>query len=637
MGGILLATGFETFGVLTAWRLFARRGAVVRLWLGMSLGLVMMMWFPALFAFALGFTALAQWLGLALSVACAAASWRFTKPAPAQQTGEIPLKLLAALVIPLLILSAYLQHTHTLREVGGALHVGQSTFGDLCLHLGIATGLPNAAFPPDYTLIQGVELGYPFLADSMAASMLLFGTGLRTAFLTTGVWMMLLVYAGFAIFAWELTHRKLAVVLAFLLLFLNGGLGFLYVFDGAAADPSMLREVFTGYYRAPANMPDLNLRWVNVVCDLLIPQRTLLAGWMALLPALFLLNGAIRSNRRADFVMLGVWAGAMPMIHTHSFLALALLSIGALCSRLMRTSADRRLDLLLNFLIYGAIAALLSLPQLLRWTFPQTAGGGSLGVRLNWVNNLGDNRFIDGYFWFWIKNVGVTYLLLVPAALSADKHARALALGALCIYLVAEVVQFQPNPYDNNKLFYVAYIVMMPLVGAFAAKLWDRLKGLNCRVLFLAVFLLAGTLSGAMSLAREAVSDYQLFGADEVAAAAYIDAETDRDAVFLTGGQHNNPVAALAGRQIVCGTSSYLYFHGIDTAVARADARSMYESPGENRALFEQYGVEYVYLSSYEYAEFAVDTAFFEDYAEIVFGRGYVRIYKLTKGLYTDF
>ena len=121
-------------------------------------------------------------------------------------------------------------------------------------------------------------------------------------------------------------------------------------------------------------------------------------------------------------------------------------------------------------------------------------------------------------------------------------------------------IQFQPNPYDNNKLFYVAFLLMLPLVGSYLVALWNRLRGLPGRALLAAVFLAVSLTSGALSLAREAVSDYQLFSADEVEAAAYIRDELPADAVYLTGDQHNNLVAALAGRQIVCGTGSCLLY-----------------------------------------------------------------------------
>lgn len=632
MGGILFFSAFEICGAAVSERLAARRGVIVRVWLGLCLGLIMMMWFPALFAFIMDFTSAAQWCGLALAAVCAGAAWFFTRDrAPVLKTcDEIPWKMLAILVIPLLVLSVYLQSTHTLREVDGALHVGQSTFGDLCLHLGIATGQRGASFPPQYTIIQGVDLGYPFLSDTMCTTMLLMGSSLRTAYVFTGSFMMMLVYAGYAIFAWELTHSRMAVALAYFMMFINGGLGFMYVLDGAAADDSLLREVFTGFYRTPTNMTDKNIRWVNVICDMMVPQRTLLTGWTVLLPALFMLLGCINGGSTALFACLGVWAGAMPMIHTHSFFALGLASAGAMAWCVIKASRKNRRQTALNFLLYGSIAVLLAAPQLLKWTFPQTAGGGSLRIRFNWVNNDGYNGFIDGYFWFWIKNVGIVYLLAIPAALSMHGSGRALALGALCIYTVAEIFQFQPNPYDNNKLFYVAYILVTPMVGMYLVRLYDRLKGLRIRVGLIAAVMLLATLSGALSIGRELVSDYCLFTAAETAAGEFADAETEEDAVFLTGTHHNNPISALSGRQIVCGPDSYLYYHGIKFYQEKHDVGLMLESPAESAFLFDKYGVDYVYISSYENGSYAVDNEWFAANCEVVFESGNVRIYKLT-------
>ena len=68
-----------------------------------------------------------------------------------------------------------------------------------------------------------------------------------------------------------------------------------------------------------------------------------------------------------------------------------------------------------------------------------------------------------------------------------------------------------------------------------------RLKALPGRTLLAAVFLLASTLSGALTIGREIVSDYQLFSADNVGAAAWIEAHTPRDAVVLTGHTVNLP------------------------------------------------------------------------------------------------
>lgn len=647
MVGILLLCGFLFCGVVAADALFANKSPLVRLWLGLCCGLMLMMWLPVPYAYIMKFTLGAQLLALATAfmLAIGLALWRANgrlgRPLRLHMTGsgffgELPPWLLIALVLPMTILTGYLLFTHTIQPEGGALHVGQSTYGDLCLHLGIATGSRNAAFPPDYTILPGALLGYPFLSDTMVTTILLGGSGLALSFVLTGTLMAMLVYVGFVIFAWELTKKPAAVVLAFLLMFFNGGLGFLYTLDGVWKDPTMLKAVFTGYYQTPTNMPELNLRWVNVVCDMMVPQRTLLCGWTMLLPGLYMLINALREKKASLYVLLGIWAGLMPMVHTHSFFALGLMSGGVLVHRLLASPKGEGKRCFLCFMTYAAVALLLAAPQLLTWTFPQTINGssssGSLSLRFNWVNNQGNGKLIDGYFWFWIKNVGVIYLMLVPAALSCRKGSvgRMLAVGAACIYAVAETIQFQPNPYDNNKLFYVAFMVMLPLVGMYLVRLWNALKGVPGRRLAAVCLIVVSTLSAVLTYGREIVSDYQLFNAEEVQAAAFIEENTPEKAMFLTGSQHDNPVAALTGRYIVCGTGSYLYFHGIDYAEDQLNLKRMYEQPEAHQALFEQYGVDYVYLSSYERSDYAVDTAYFAEHGELIFDGFEVQIYALS-------
>lgn len=175
------------------------------------------------------------------------------------------------------------------------------------------------------------------------------------------------------------------------------------------------------------------------------------------------------------------------------------------------------------------------------------------------------------------------------------------------MYAAAELYQFQPNVYDNNKLFYVAFLLMLPLVGRLLSALWRAVRRIRGRWLLALPLLAVCLLSGSLSLCREALSQYQLFSREEAQAAAYIDENAPEDALFLTGGQHNNPVSSLAGRSLVCGTPTYLYFHGVDYSRQQADVARMYEDPLGNLDLFQQYGVDYIYISSYERASYDLD------------------------------
>lgn len=184
---------------------------------------------------------------------------------------------------------------------------------------------------------------------------------------------------------------------------------------------------------------------------------------------------------------------------------------------------------------------------------------------------------------------------------------KGLCLGALLVYAAAELYQFQPNVYDNNKLFYVAFLLMLPLVGRLLSALWRAVRRIRGRWLLALPLLAVCLLSGSLSLCREALSQYQLFSREEAQAAAYIDENAPEDALFLTGGQHNNPVSSLAGRTLVCGTSTLplLSRRGLQPPAGRRgpDVR---RSLG-NLDLFQQYGVDYIYISSYERASYDLD------------------------------
>ena len=634
MLGILVMALFMAFGVLQAETVFQKRSLTIKAWLGMTMGLMEMMWLPSVFAYIFDFTLTAQICALSLSALFAAVScvFRASKKNSLENRADIDkgvdFSFILMVIFPAVVITAFLQYTHTFVNVDGDLHVGQSTYGDLCMHAGFATGLIGQSYPPEYTLLPGTKLGYPFLVDALSSTMLLFKTPLAPAIYVPGTVMCALFYMGFVIFAYELTGKKSAAALAFFLFFFSGGLGFTRLFDENGLNEWVVSDTLFGYYRAPTNLPEENLRWVNALSDLLIPQRTLMAGWMCLMPCLYLLTVSLRDRNIKDFIVLGVWAGALPMIHTHSFLALGAVSLGALIYT-VAFQKERKKSLFL-FGAYGLLACAISAYQLFTWTFPQTMDGKSLRILFNWVNNNGIGGLRDNYLWFWINNTGLMYIVFPIAAIfTKDKAKRAFSLGALVLYAISEFILFQPNEYDNIKLFYVAYLVMLPIganavVNAFCF-LWnngDR-AWLNSFKRALAavcawVFLFACTFSGMVTIARECISDEVIFSSAHREAGEFIFENTPSDSVFLTKDNHNNAANVLGGRRIVCGATLYLHFHGVKYQSAQRDMYLMLQNPEANQHLFEEYGVDYVYISSYERSAGA-DTEAFERLYPVIF------------------
>lgn len=214
----------------------------------------------------------------------------------------------------------------------------------------------------------------------------------------TGTMMMALVYAGYGLLAMQLCRRRGAAALAFFLLFLNGGLGFFYTLDATVNGYEVttmwdnLANVMQGYYQTPTNQPDPhNLRWVNIICDMLVPQRGILGGWTLLMPALNLLVPPLCRRERhgvRELVLLG------PVCRRAAAGPYAQLSgAGAVfrgCMRLLRGdhAPGGRWEAFRPWLLYGTVAAALSLPQLIAFTLCRPTGSAHfLSVWFNWANN----------------------------------------------------------------------------------------------------------------------------------------------------------------------------------------------------------------------------------------------------------
>ena len=378
------------------------------------------------------------------------------------------------------------------------------------MHLSFITSLARQGeFPPEYSILPGIRLAYPFLGDSVSASLYLVGAPLNLAYALPMWFAMGQVIFGFLLFAARLLGSWNKGLLAWTLFFFNGGLGFVYFLGGGWENFS---RIFTEFYQTPTNLAAENIRWVNVVVDMMLPQRALLFGWGVLFPLLYLLYRAVFEGRKRYFWWGGVLAGLLPMIHTHSFLALALVCgawmVYTLCRDLGWARPAARLGKALAVLGLLAMASLktvlhattredspkllwvagaglclcaaaalvlvclrclqgkgrqllstwgalllitcgLALPQLLFWTFGQA--GGFVRGHFAWVTGE------DSYLWFYLKNLGLTGVLALLGLLAAKPGEFGKYAPALPIWFLGEFVEFQPNDYDNNKLFYVAF------------------------------------------------------------------------------------------------------------------------------------------------------------------------------------
>ena len=625
MIGIILYVLFLLIGFVYSRFIFKNKDIYFSLWMGGIFGNLILMCgivIPSLF---IGFNIISHIILLIISIIpLCIIIWKKGIKASKEiifkctQTTAINKIIFFSLIIPITLLIIILLTNHILVPVeDGAVASGQSTYGDLNMHLGFVTSIAEQGkFPPDYAFLSGYKLNYPFFVNMLSSSLYLFGTPLRWAVLIPSYVISLLLVLGFYLLAFKISNKKSVAVLATVFFFLCGGFGFSYFLDGAKENSEVFTDIFTGYYHTPTNFNEHNIRWANSICDMIIPQRTTMAGWFMFMPCLWLLIDALNNKNRRTYIILGIISGCMPMVHTHTFLAFGVICAALFILHFIKESNKK--EYFINWLIFGGITLLLALPQLCFWTFRQTAESSyHILFHFNWVNNL------DPYIWFYIKNWGIIALFAIPAFIYSSKENRKLFISALVLFVLAELVIFQPNEYDNNKLFFISYMIITILVSNWLIYIWNKLISVQGRIYLAILVIFLGTFSGILTIGRELYSGgaYTTFSKSMIEMSEYIKKNTPSDAVFLTSTTHINPVCSLAGRNVYVGSSLYVFYHGFGSEFNErsVEINTIFQQDYDSFVRFcKEKSISYVYIGEYELDELSPNTDILNQLEKII-------------------
>lgn len=685
---------YQLIGLFMAGKLFYRESLIKRVLLGSVMGSVLVAWFPVIASFVFDFNKMSHYIALGgagiVLVAVLIGSRKNPKPVKEAVCSKQWFKEHSYLmiIIPVAVFFGLLLKSHIIPHVEtGSIHTGQATYGDMNMHLGFITSIANqGTFPPEYSILPGNRLSYPFLCDTISSSIYVWGSSLRFAYIFPMVFAVLQVFLGVMLLATEILKEKAKAVLTWVFFFFNGGFGIIYFLQGVLEDPTVFTRIFTTFYQTPTNYVDENIRWSNIIVDMLLPQRATLFGWSVLIPTLLVLYKGIRKKRRSYFVMAGILGGALPMIHTHSFLALAFICamwliyalrternakwrtteskielvvlfafflimcvldgicrtievnpnvylglgllgialVGILCIYFAVDGIRRkgRNSIIVEWGILLGVVLVLALPQLFIWTFQQAQGEQFVRGYFNWAN------LENSYLIFYLKNIGIVWIIGLLALIFTKSRNYFIAAPIFFIWYVVELIVFQPNEYDNNKLLYIAYLFLCMLAADYLIELQKKIKSKVVKYSVMTVVIFVSSISALLTMGREFVSDYELYSYDEVEVCKYIEKHTDAKDVILTDTRHNNGVSSLTGRNIVCGTGSFLYYHGLAYKEQEADVARMYTEP-QNTELLDKYNVSYVYIGPSERTSYAIvsEDAFRQNFTE-VYREGDVVLYK---------
>ena len=550
-----------------------------------------------------------------------------------------------------------------------------NNFGDLPFHISVITSFAygNNFLPEDPTY-AGVRFTYPFLTDFVSAIFLRCGADLRQSMFLENFVLALAFVGVLHRWALELLRDRLAAMLTPVLVFLNGGFGWVLLWP-AMQKHNSTAELLKALPVSFTVIPETTWRWGNAVSALLIPQRGFLLGlplavivftqwWLATGDAKTRAHGEEAAEetgpgRRADttkarakdksrkaatrnkgkkgsnlrapalldlhisslhrMIAAGIIAGLIPLVHAHSFVAVMV--VGGCIALLQRRWRE--------WFTFALVASAIALPQMWWSTHHSAVDAGRF---FDW--QYGWDRGKENVIWFWLKNAGLFIPLTIAAVLWRGKQPLVsrrlllfLAPFSLC-FIVPNVLKMAPWIWDNIKVLFYWWVASAPLVAILLARLWQ--KGFAQRFLALVLFACI-TLAGALDVGAIVMQStkFQVFDSAGVAFAELVKEKTEPRALIIHAPVHNHPVF-LTGRRSLMGDPGHIWTHGLDYTQREAEIRRIYAGGSDAPLLLQKYGVQYAVVGPHERDLMTVNDRFFSGFQVIGEVGGY-RLYKITQ------
>jgi hypothetical protein len=452
---------------------------------------------------------------------------------------------------------------------------------------GLGAARENPIFP-------GTKLSYPFLPDMLSSALVHLGIGLRASLIWPTLVALLCALAGMYWFARSLVNSSYEAMFVPILFFFNGSMVGCYYFwqdlhKSRMSVASFLNNLPADY----AHLIDHNLHFSNVISDYILPQRAMVFGLALGIVVVVQLWRYWERGTKNHLFYAGLLLSLMPLIHFHSFAALA---IAAAFLFLIDLEVKPRSwkNLVASWAGFALPLLLIALPQVI-WIAPHHTA-----PFLRW--QLGWMKKDDSLAVFWLKNLSPHLFVFTAAFLVVEERFRQFWYAFVGVFLLTNLVVFQPHDFDNMKLMLWVFLVSCVGTAALFATLRRRYSRRGILLsLFLTIALVA---TGCLSVYRQVRLHSLMFSTEDLLLARFVGEQTPKDAIFLTSDRHNHPIPCLAGRRIVMGYRGWLWTHGIDYQSRERDVLEIYRGSNHMDDLLKQYDVSYLLLERNRTTEF---------------------------------
>lgn len=493
--------------------------------------------------------------------------------------------------------------------------------------------------------------GYPFVADLVSAILIKLNFSMVAAMIFTSFSYCFLGTILLFIFLKRLFKSTATGIIGSLLFYLNGGMGFIMAWPDLKSATNLwafLNQITQKY----THHPQSSLHLINIIESMFIPQRAFTLGFPVTLLILILLLKVIRANFKSNKptrktllikgLFIGSLIGAMPIIHTHSFLALfIILASWSLSSFLLASSKKKTTTF--SFWAVLVMGCLVIAVPLYYYFFAENIHQNFMSWYPGWYAREDQISWL----WFWFWNWGLTpvfglisYGWIIFKALKNKTKSLIQQVWLLApfwiIFILINLIKFQPNIWDNTKLWAWSSVGISGLAGYLYVSLWKYTAKFKTAVKVILKILLTITFSiSILSSSLDLFSalnfkhhSYEMYSAEELVLTEWVKENTPNDSVWLTSDKHNHWLDNLTGRQALMGYRGWLWTHGYQYQPVEKDMAQMFEHPKTSQNIFEKYGVDYVVIGPNEKSQWHANQAEFDQFTLIKSSSNY-KIYSL--------
>jgi hypothetical protein len=475
--------------------------------------------------------------------------------------------VICALIFLAFVARVFLQLIWT--ENGTVKVLSPNNLGDICLHLSHINFLAsNPHFWPANPIYAFDKLRYPVGIDLFNAELKLVGIEPRLGIIVVAI---------------------LCSVVTLRSLFLFGGpfivAGFL--FNGGLAGLQFLHSWELQDFQA-------KLPWASIPLALFVTQRGLLyaipAGLLLLTHWRGLFSDRPEAPRLPEW---GEWLlySTMALFHLHTFIFLSFL----LLWWFLFGNPNWRLHLV-------KLVALSIIPAtFLVYCVTGFGKTNALAWQPGWLNPPGEPPW-----WFWLNNFGfvlpLSLALLVYLCIPerSDVYHQKIPLRrfffpAVIAFVACALIRFAPWAWDNTKLFFWAYMLLMYCIWEAFLRRWHPLIRIP---IFVALFF-SGFISLLGGLVPNQENGYGIGDQAEWTGVAENLKDFPPETVFATFPTYDHPVL-VDGHRVVLGYEGHLWSHGLDyQPYLQLLNKAMLGQSGWEDA-FRQLHADYLFWGSFE-------------------------------------